>query len=299
MNSPLWKNILIFPFTERCYAMFVIWLVLLQKASVRLTINMVLLEGLIGWEIRGWWPLTLKHRKKGERWSERPQSLFHTPSQIQCLVWGVSTRVRSVFCPWETWSTEKVDKKRQGGKWSEIGAKGRIPMSAEMNKIEIGGRRLAERKEGRRVKKGAWPKVQPQTRHKSKMVWKHDTFGLSVLVSKRGAKLFSTEALLLLSLDVLIVLISCCCSSITQKSQINRCVNINQVAESRRAGNSFREKEGIHSLTEFDKQDKWSKSLTFRSVSKEVHKEYEELTKYLQGVRHTFGHAICKLHKHI
>lgn len=81
------------------------------------------------------------------------------------------------------------------------------------------------------------------------MPWKHGTFGLSVLLSNRGAKLFSSRAQPLLRLDVLIVLISCCLSSITLKSQINHCVNINQGAESWRAGNSFREKEGIHSHT--------------------------------------------------
>lgn len=95
--------------------------------------------------------------------------------------------------------------------------------------------------------KGVWAKVPPKTRHKSKMAWKHATFGLSVLLSRRGAKLFSCRAQPLRSLDVLIVLISCCCcSGITQKSQINHCVNINRAAESWRAGNSLREKEGIH-----------------------------------------------------
>lgn len=81
------------------------------------------------------------------------------------------------------------------------------------------------------------------------MAWKHGTFGLSVLLSSRGAKLFPRWAQPLLRLDVLMVLITCCLSCITQKSQINHCVNINQGAESRRAGNSFRGREGIHSHT--------------------------------------------------
>lgn len=153
-----WKAILIFLFTEWCHAMFVFWLVLFQKASMRLTINIVLLEGLIDWEIGGWWSLTLKHRKKRERWSEGAAVSVSHPFLNSVLSLRCCIRVRSVFCPWETWSTEKVDKKGQGGKWSEIGAKGRIPMSAEMNKIEIGGRRMAERKEGKRVKKEHDPK---------------------------------------------------------------------------------------------------------------------------------------------
>lgn len=110
-----------------------------------------------------------------------------------------------------------------------------------------GGRREGWEKRRREKEKGTWPKVQMKTRHKSKMAWKHGTFGLTVLLSNQRAKLFFSRPQPLLRLDVLIVLISCCLSNITQKSQINHGVNINQGAESWRAGNTFREKERIHS----------------------------------------------------
>lgn len=119
---------------------------------------------------------------------------------------------------------------------------------ANRNDMEIGRRRESWKRRGRERETGTWSKVQLKTRHKSNMAWKHGTSGLSVLLSSRGV-LFSSRARPHLRLDVLIVLIRCCLSSITQKSQINHCVNINQGAQSRRAGNSFRETEGIHSHT--------------------------------------------------
>lgn len=127
--------------------------------------------------------------------------------------------------------------------------------------MEIGGRREGWEKKGTR------PRAQSKTRHKSKMVWQHVTFGFSVLVSNRGAKLFSSRAKPLLRLDVLIVLISCCLSSITQKSRINHSVNINQGAESWRAGNSFREKEGIHSHTAWQTETVLNLSISFKGSS--------------------------------
>ena len=106
-----------------------------------------------------------------------------------------------------------------------------------------GDREFREWGEKRR-QKGTWPEVQPSSRHKSKMAWKHGTFGLSLFCfPTEGPNCSLAERRPLLRLDVLMELISCCLSCISQKSQINQGVNINQAAESCRAGNSFREKE--------------------------------------------------------
>lgn len=214
---------------------------------MRLTINMVLSEGLIGWEIVGCWPLTLEHRGKKDRGGVRDDSFCFTPllkfsAQFEVLYQCEEhfQSPRDLQC-WKSRQKSQMERETEGNR-----SKGKNT-NKRRNEWNGSGReegRLGGKREER--EKGVWAKVPPKTRHKSKMAWKHATFGLSVLLSRRGAKLFSCRAQALLSLDVLIVLISCCCSSITQKSQINHCVNINRAAESWRAGNSFREKEGIH-----------------------------------------------------
>lgn len=60
--------------------------------------------------------------------------------------------MRSIFCPLEALGVEKKwAKKKQGGKWRETGAKGRIPISREINEMEAeGGRGGDLEEEGRK-----------------------------------------------------------------------------------------------------------------------------------------------------